>query len=144
MTGIVVVTWNSADVIGACLDACLRFPNVRVAVVDNSSSDGTAEEVRKRPQVLLAANSENRGFAGGVNQGISMLDEPAVLILNPDAVPVKGFDRLASAVAESGVGAAAGVLLDSEGQPQHGFNVRRFPTPWTLAFEVLGLNREMF
>ena len=141
MTGIVVVTWNSAEVIRACLDACLRLPDVQVAVVDNASSDETVAEVRKRPEVRLVANATNRGFAGGVNQGIEMLDCPAVLILNPDAVPVAGFELLATAALRAGVGAAGGTLLDTAGVPQHGFNVRQFPTPWTLAFEVLGLNK---
>ena len=141
MTGIVVVTWNSAEVIGTCLDACLRLPGVEVAVVDNASTDDTVAEVRKRPAVRLAANVVNRGFAAGVNQGISMLDCPSVLILNPDAVPVSGVEGMSEAVLEKGVGAAGGMLLGPDGAPQQGFHVRSFPTPWTLAFEVLGLNR---
>jgi len=143
MTGIVIVTWNSEDVIGACLDACLRLPGVQVAVVDNASRDDTVAEVRMRPEVRLAANTVNRGFAGGVNQGIAMLDASAVLVLNPDAVPVDGIEWLAAAALTPGAGAASGMLLDSDGSPQHGFNVRSFPTAWTLAFEVLGLNRLM-
>ena len=141
MIGIVIVTWNSEEVIGVCLDACLALPDVQVVVVDNASSDGTVAEVRRRPQVQLVVNETNLGFAGGVNQGIAMLHCPAVLILNPDAVPVRGLDQLAAAAISVGVGAAAGTLLDPEGVPQDGFNVRTFPTPWTLSFEVLGLNR---
>lgn len=141
MIGIVIVTWNSEDVIGPCLEACLNTPRVRIAVVDNASSDATVAEVQKRPLVNLAANTVNRGFAGGVNQGIAMLDCPVVLLLNPDAAPVSSLGRLAEIAMQPGVGAAAGTLLDEDGVPQHGFNVRRFPTPVTLAFEVLGINR---
>ena len=141
MTGIVVVTWNSEEVIGACLDACLRLPDVQVVVVDNASADGTVDEVRRRPQVRLIANGTNRGFAGGVNQGVELLSCPVVLILNPDAVPVANFDILAQAARAAGVGAAGGALLGADGVPQHGFNVRRFPAASTLAYEVLGLNR---
>lgn len=141
MIGIVIVTWNSEEVIGACLDACLAVSGAEVVVVDNASADGTAEVVRGYPRVRLIANSSNRGFAGGVNDGFAALETPAVLLLNPDAVPVSGIDLLRDTVIQPGVGAVAGQLLDSQGQPQDGFNVRRFPTPWLLAFEVLGINR---
>jgi GT2 family glycosyltransferase len=143
MTGIVIVTWNSADVIGRCLDACSGFPGVRVVVVDNSSADSTAEVVRTRPGVRLISNTQNRGFAAAANQGIAALDTPTVLLLNPDAVPIRGLEVLTARALQSKVGAAGGELLDRKGQPQHGFNVRNFPTASTLVLEVLGLNRVM-
>jgi N-acetylglucosaminyl-diphospho-decaprenol L-rhamnosyltransferase len=141
MIGIVVVTWNSADVIGDCLDACAQFGDVEVVVVDNASSDNTVDVVRSRPSVRLMANTQNRGFAAAVNQGVGALGCPAVLLLNPDAAPTTRLDSLARAVEAPGVGAAGGRLIDQAGQTQDGFNVRSFPTPLTLAFEVLGLNR---
>ena len=39
MPGIVVVTYNSADVIDACLDACENIPLAHIVVVDNASSE---------------------------------------------------------------------------------------------------------
>ena len=142
MTGIVVVTWNSAEVIGACIDGCLPIPDTRIVVVDNASADGTSDVVRRRPGVHLIANASNRGFAGGCNQGIAACHEcESVLLLNPDAVPVRGIDVLASEVQQPGVGAAGGALIDGRDLPQAGFNVRSLPQPLTLAFEVLGLNR---
>jgi N-acetylglucosaminyl-diphospho-decaprenol L-rhamnosyltransferase len=139
--GVVVVTWNSADVIGECLDACGSFEELDVVVVDNASSDNTCEVVRRRPGVRLIANADNRGFAAAANHGIEELDSAAVLLLNPDAVPLSGLRELAEAACAEGVGAAGGTLLDTEGKRQDGFNVRGFPTPATLAFESLGLNR---
>jgi GT2 family glycosyltransferase len=41
----------------------------------------------------------------------------------------------------AGVAAAGGKLIGPDGRPQVGFMVRRLPTPLTLAFEILGLNR---
>jgi hypothetical protein len=139
-TGIVIVTWNAEDVIGACLDAALRYSD-RVVVVDNASADATVDAVRARPQVRLIANRDNRGFAAAVNQGVRSLDCPYVLLLNPDAVIETPLDALADACREPDVAAAGGRLLDENGLAQKGFLVRRFPTGWTLAFEVLGLNR---
>jgi N-acetylglucosaminyl-diphospho-decaprenol L-rhamnosyltransferase len=141
MPGIVVVTYNSADVIEECLDACRRIDSAVVVVVDNASSDGTADRVRLRQDVRLIANSTNQGFARAVNQGINAIQEDAVLILNPDAVPLRGIDALELAVRQESVGAATGQLLGQDGTVQEGFNVRSLPTAWTLAFEVLGWNR---
>jgi N-acetylglucosaminyl-diphospho-decaprenol L-rhamnosyltransferase len=142
MIGIVVVTYNSGEVIEGCLEACRKaVPHARVLVVDNASADDTVERVKRWTGVELLANRTNRGFAGGVNQGIAALDCPAVLILNPDALPTAGIDVLERMVERPGVGAATGRLVGSDAQQQHGFNIRALPTPITLIFEVLGVNR---
>jgi GT2 family glycosyltransferase len=141
MPGIVVVTYNSAEVIEECLDACRRIPSASVIVVDNASTDGTADRVRRTPGVELIANTVNRGFGAAVNQGVAALQSEAVLVLNPDAVPVQGIDVLEQYVLVPGVGAATGRLIGADGRDQEGFNVRGLPTAWTLAFEALGLNR---
>jgi GT2 family glycosyltransferase len=141
MPGIVVVTFNSAEVIEGCLEACLRVPRAQVVVVDNASEDNTVERVQQWSSVTLIANSRNRGFAAAVNQGVGALDAPAVLILNPDATPVTGIEALEQVVAEDRVGAATGRLLNPDGTEQHGFNVRALPSATTLVFELLGLNR---
>ena len=144
MTGIVVVTYNSADVIGPCLDACWEKAtpsDLQVVVVDNGSGDGTLEEVRKRPWVKLIANSSNRGFAGAVNQGVAALDTELVLLLNPDVVLETPLDGLEAACTREGAAVAGGKLVDQQGRAQSGFTLRRFPTPLALIFETLGLNR---
>jgi len=134
------VTHNSGDVIGECLDAALRT-GADLLVVDNGSSDGTAEEVKRRGRARLIVNAENAGFAAAVNQGVRALNNEALLLLNPDAVLQTGLEPLTEALFEPGVGAAAGKLADAGGRPQKGFAVRRFPTPAALVFETLGLNR---
>lgn len=141
MTGIVVITYNSREVIEECLDAAARVPDARIVVVDNASTDGTLDAIRAHSDVEVIANRENRGFAAAANQGIAALESAAILLVNPDAVILRGVEALAGAVNETGVGAAGGQLVDLAGHPQDGFQVRRFPTAWTLAFEGLGLNR---
>lgn len=142
MSGVVIVTYNSADVIGNCIEGCLRAGANPIVVVDNASQDATIAEVERRPGIRLIANAINRGFAGAVNQGFTALKEvESILILNPDATPVSGVSALAEAVGTPSVGAATGRLVDHNGLEQHGFNVRALPTAWTLVFEVLGLNR---
>ena len=138
-TGVVIVTYNSADVIERCLDSCAHL--APVIVVDNASKDNTAELVGRRSSVKLIANASNRGFAAAVNQGVDALDTDNILLLNPDVELETSLDPLAAACDRPSVGVASGKLVDSLGRVQAGFTVRRFPTPTTLAFEALGINR---
>ena len=137
-TGVVVVAYNSGDVIGTCLDSCDSLPTV---VVDNASEDDTIQQVKRRPQVLLLANATNRGFAAAVNQGVATLDTEFLLLLNPDTRLQTSIRPLQEACSKPGVGLATGRLLDTSGSIQTGFNVRALPSPLTLIFEVLGFNR---
>lgn len=137
--GIIVVTYNSAAVIGACLDAALGA-GAEIIVVDNASADRTLAEVQRRG-VRFIANSSNRGFAAAVNQGCAELNSPYLLLLNPDAILSSSLEPLRAACDLPRAAGAGGRLLDASGQPQVGFMVRRFPTPATLILEVLLLNR---
>jgi GT2 family glycosyltransferase len=58
-----------------------------VIVIDNASTDGSAEMIKKEfPQVVLLKNSQNRGFAAANNQGMAIANGQYVLLLNSDAV----------------------------------------------------------
>src|SRR5215469_4675373 len=116
--GIVIVTYNSAAEIGACLEAALRS-GADVVVVDNASSDGTVTEVRRQGARLIA-NAGNRGFAAAVNQGFCALSSPFVLLLNPDAVIQMGLEALREACELTGAAGAGGKLVAADGRPQHG------------------------
>lgn len=144
MLGILVVTWNSAETIDGCLAACAEVPDEsRVLVVDNASGDDTAMRARKHLNAKVVVNSRNKGFAGAVNQGFRELSDCShVLLINPDAVlHPEGVSSMLELARQRSVGAVGGRLAYPDGRDQHGFNVRRFPGPWTLAFEVLGINR---
>lgn len=139
---VVIVTYNSEAEIGRCLDSIASYsPEAEVLAVDNGSTDRTLEEIRNRPRVRVVANPWNRGFAAACNQGIALLQQNCILLFNPDAGSPSGLDALAAACSTEDVAAAAGRLTGSDGRAQEGFMVRRLPTPWTLAFEALGINR---
>ncbi len=142
---IVIVTWNSAAEIGACLDALRDLGDVEILVIDNGSADDTCGEVARhavaRREVRLIANSVNAGFAAAVNQGVRATSAPLVLLLNPDAHVVTGLDALIGRFDKAGTGAVGGMLVGSDGKPQRGFMARNLPTATTLVFEVLGINR---
>lgn len=96
-----VVTYNAKAYVDRCLSSLLVQPELRTAyVVDNGSSDGTAEHVAKRfPAVAVVPRDENLGFAAGCNAGIELAlgsRADAVLLLNPDATLEPGaLGRLA-------------------------------------------------
>ena len=78
---VVIVNWNTRDMVLRLL-ASLSAPHagsaheLELIVVDNDSSDESAEAVRRQfPAVKLVAQAENRGFAGGVNPGIRAAEE---------------------------------------------------------------------
>jgi len=124
----------------SCLDALAEMaPEVSVTVVDNASTDLTAEYARKRPGVKVIANRENRGFAGAANQGFQTTDADPILLLNPDVRLRTSLTPLIEACLEHGL--AAGQLTGPDGRVKAGFTIRRFPTPASLAFELLGINR---
>jgi len=72
-TAVVVVTWNKQARLRDCLRSLRALPggDFDVLVVDNASTDGTAEMVRREfPEVELLVNDENLGGAGGFNRGM--------------------------------------------------------------------------
>jgi GT2 family glycosyltransferase len=137
--GIIIVTYNSAVEIGACLDHAIST-GADVVVVDNASSDSTVLEVKRR-SVRLLANQTNLGFAAAVNQGFAVLDCTYVLLLNPDAIIQTSLTALRTACDLPRSAGAGGRLINAQGQPQAGFMVRALPTPTALILEALVLNR---
>jgi GT2 family glycosyltransferase len=84
----VVVNWNGGDALLATLRSLLPLD---VVVVDNASTDGSAERVAAElPEVRLIRNPTNRGLAAANNQGIAASSTPYVLICNPDVLVAPG------------------------------------------------------
>ncbi|MGY4643131.1 glycosyltransferase family 2 protein [Cellulomonas sp. URHB0016] len=118
---VVVVAYQAAHRITACLDA-LRGQDggtaeLDVVVVDNASTDGTADLVAARyPEVRLVRSPTNLGFAAGNNVGLRGATSPWVVLLNDDAVPDPGFlaalAGAARAAAADVAALASTVLLD--------------------------------
>jgi GT2 family glycosyltransferase len=88
---VVVLSWNGRDDAIACLEGLGRsrwWGDLTVVLVDNGSTDGTAEAVRARfPEAVVIANERNLGFAEGNNVGIRnalALGADHVLVLNND------------------------------------------------------------
>jgi GT2 family glycosyltransferase len=91
---IVIVSWNTCDLLEECLESIKEEAGdivIEVIVVDNASSDGSADMVEKEfPSVRVIRNEENIGFAGASNHGIRESNGRYVLLLNPDTVILDG------------------------------------------------------
>ncbi|MET0447774.1 MAG: glycosyltransferase family 2 protein [Aeromicrobium sp.] len=137
--GVVVVTHNSAAVVGDLLDsldAALAGVSAHVVVVDNGSTDDTCDVVEHRTDCELV-RAENRGYSAGLNRGVrELVGDGPVLLLNPDvrlhpgSIPV-----MLTALARPRTAVVVPRLIDDTGRLAH--SLRREPT---LA-RALGLGR---
>jgi N-acetylglucosaminyl-diphospho-decaprenol L-rhamnosyltransferase len=124
---IIIVSYNSRRDLDACLASLARNrPSVdhEIVVVDNASTDGTAEAIRARwPGVRVLDAGGNLGFAAANNIGIRHTFGELVLLLNPDTiVPPGAIDALVAVLDRHPEAAAAGPrLMDAEGRAELSF-----------------------
>ncbi|MBN1796222.1 MAG: glycosyltransferase family 2 protein [Sedimentisphaerales bacterium] len=129
---IIIVSWNVKDELRNCLNSIAQYPpedEFEIIVVDNGSTDGTADMLTKEySSVKLTANEKNAGFAGGNNQGIETAKGEYIFLLNPDTIIKSGaLDYLINYMDKNkDVGACGPRLRFADGKIQH--SVRRFPT----------------
>ncbi len=134
--GIVIVHYNTADLLRGCLSSLQGCSlSHRIVVVDNASTDDAVEMMRRDfSQALLLVNPENYGFARAANQGMRALSFPEAgapdyaLLLNPDTQVENGALETLVAFMEAhpDVGAAGPRLLNPDGSIQE--NAFTFPT----------------
>ncbi|MBA7644965.1 N-acetylglucosaminyl-diphospho-decaprenol L-rhamnosyltransferase [subsurface metagenome] len=121
---IIIVNWNTSDLLRDCLNSVYdetRATSFEVFVVDNTSSDGSVEMVKKEfRQVRLIENRENLGFARANNRAIKQSRGQYVLLLNPDTVVLSGaLDKMAAFMrAHPAVDASGPMLLNPDGSVQ--------------------------
>lgn len=101
---IIIVNWNGREHLPDCLESLERqtFREFETILVDNGSSDGSAEYVRERhPWVTVVRLSNNAGFAGGNNIGLSHAAGEYVVTLNNDTAADPGWLAELVAVADA-------------------------------------------
>ncbi len=129
---IVIVSYNTCDMLRDCLrciPAAIQPLTAQVYVVDNNSTDGSAEMVAKEyPEVDLTVNPGNAGFAAANNQALLRASARHVLLLNPDTEAKPGSLRTMVEFldAHSDAGACGPMLLNTDGSLQK--SGARFPT----------------
>ncbi len=116
-TGVIIVSYNSENVLPRCLDALQRqsCPPKRVFIVDNGSSNRTYLDRYRAVDNVTVIEEENIGFARANNRGFCELrrDCDFVLFLNPDAFPNQDFLEQAQCfmIENPNVGMISGKIL---------------------------------
>lgn len=167
MLAIVVVSYNTCSLLRACLksvfDGLVRFepgeksgesqPAGEVWVVDNASTDGSPEMVRREfPTARLILNSENRGFAAANNQVLQRLLQSdsdtavkpdAVLLLNPDTVVCDDalWQMFHALMADPRVAVVGACLTYPDGRFQH--SAFRFPDLFQVFFDFFAVHHRL-
>ena len=128
---VVILTYNQRELTLRCLRSLQRFiadPNGEVVLVDNGSSDGTAEEVaRLFPKVRQIKLDSNRGVAAGRNAGLRECGGEYLMILDNDTIADRDtiFGLAEFLRRHPEVGVVAPRLVSPDGKVQRSF--KRFP-----------------
>ena len=144
---VIIVSYNSARWLRPCLTSLYAHAGgteLDVLVVDNESTDGSAELVEDEFPQARVLRCENRGFAYGNNRGLLASDAPFVLFLNADTEILDGtFAELLDELrARPSVGLVGCRQLTPDGEVYP--TIRRFPSATRLFFEALGSERFPF
>lgn len=148
---IVILNYNTREHLAECLRAILVEGSstlsdgpleVEVFVVDNASSDGSAQMVaRDFPWVTLIRSDRNGGYAYGNNLALRRATGRHVLVLNPDSVLPRG--AIAELVMRLQAHPEAGIVGPKLVRPDGSMHLacrRSFPTPSVAFFRLSGLS----
>jgi GT2 family glycosyltransferase len=134
---ILIVSYNNLDYTRACLESIFRntlYPNYEVIVIDNASTDGSAEYLTavasKWPQLRVMLNDTNGGFAAANNQGAQAARGETLVLLNNDTVVPRGWlSKLTRHLAQPEIGLVVAVTNFSG-------NESRIPVSYTNIEEM--------
>ncbi|HEX8769886.1 MAG TPA: glycosyltransferase family 2 protein [Acidimicrobiales bacterium] len=135
----VIVTWNSAPDLPACLAA---LPvTVRPIVVDNGSDDDVVA-IAERAGASVIPLGRNRGFPAAVNIGLERVTSDVTLVLNPDVVVGEGtVERCCEVLlGDPSIGVVGPNTVRTDGRPEPPA-ARRDRRARYILLETLGLTR---
>lgn len=146
MIDIVIVNWNAGLQLKECLESIITHNKgevSRIVVVDNGSTDASADELESLPNVEVICAGQNLGFGAACNIGAKAGDSPYVLFLNPDtrlelgsiSVPLEFMERPENVQ----VGVCGIQMVDKDGAVSR--SCARYPTFNRLVSSVLGLDK---
>lgn len=143
LISIIMVSFNSRHVLGDCLRPIVDDGRWEIIVVDNNSSDSSAEFVEENfPTVTVLRHGYNAGFATAVNFGARHATGDRLFLLNPDAIISEAAIRLLSATLDGdlALGAVSPLVTDPEGEFVS-IGAGRPPTIWRMFLHASGLSR---
>lgn len=143
---IIILSYNTKSLLRSCLQSVNRSEKhfaFEIIVVDNASSDGSPQMVKKQfPWVKLILSDKNLGFAGGNNLGLKQAKGEYILFLNSDTEitreAVKKMVNFFEQNQKIGASSPKAMLFTGGIDPDcH----RGFPTPWASFCYFLGFER---
>lgn len=132
---IIIVSYNTSELLADCLNSIKVATSkltMEIFVVDNNSSDGSAEMVKKDfPNVKLIANKENVGFSKANNQALKKASGKYILILNPDTRLMPETIKIMKNYMDKNQSVAVSTCRVELPNGRLDADCRRhFPTPW--------------
>ena len=146
---VVIVNWNAGDYLYECVSSIKKAINKNfilsnVFIVDNASIDSSLEkiDINELP-IKIIKNTKNIGFAKASNQGAKGSDADYLLMLNPDtqlyenslSVPIEFMEKEEN----KNIGIIGIQILNDKNEISR--NCARFPTPITLIYRSLGIDK---
>ncbi|MFW5674476.1 MAG: glycosyltransferase family 2 protein [Rikenellaceae bacterium MAG02] len=145
MISIIILNYNTFDLTCQCIESIYKETkkvDFEIIIVDNASTvDDPDKFLELFPKIKLVKNTENRGFAGGCNDGIKVAKGDTILLLNSDtkllndAISIT-YDFLNS---HPNVGIVTCRLENEDGSPQN--NCYHFPSISKTLIELLRLQK---
>ena len=148
---IIIVNWNGRRLLAKCIESIIKHPPsapYEIVVVDNASTDGSAEWLRaaqsegwlKETTLRLIENEENVGFGRANNIAFSQTDARMLFLLNSDTEVREGaIDRLVETLqSNEKAGGCGPKLLNTDGGLQPSV-YRNPPTVWEILVTGLRL-----
>lgn len=122
-TSIIIPTFNQVDYLIQCISSIEAYTTepYEIIVVDNASTDETDHYLQQRSgQIRYTRMDDNRGFSGGVNQGLMMAKGKTIVILNNDTLVTPGWlgNMLRCLYSDSRIGAVGPVTNYISGEQQ--------------------------
>ena len=140
---VIIVSYNTANLIGNCLKSVFAASNItrEVFVVDNASSDGSSDFIKENfPSAHLIANTENKGFAAANNQALPQCKGKYIFFLNPDTeiMPDTFSEAISFMDANLRIGLAGTKIINPDGTLQWSVSYK-YPGQRYTASEVSDL-----
>ncbi len=145
MVSIIILNYNSFDLTCQCISSIYKYTknvDFEIIVVDNASTlDNPDKFLELFPKIKLVKNTENRGFAGGCNDGIKVANGDNILLLNSDtkllndAISIT-YDFLNK---HQNIGIVTCRLENIDGSPQN--NCQAFPKIKNILIELFRIHK---
>ncbi len=140
--GVAIVSYNTAPLLRRCLDSVVADTRGPVLVIDNRSTDGSPELVRREfPAVHLRAETDNRGYGAAANLAVGELETRYVLLLNADTQLTLGAVEALTAYLDGHPAAALAGPRLATATGVYEPSAHRFPTPLALLLQESGIRR---